>query len=367
MGFILKNLKKSSVSLSLCCWSHLLCSLCCQAERLQLGSGGQTEPCGKTGPCLHCSQRPVGYWEATGRWRYWHYVNVNTFLYCTHWCWFWTEWLEKVLWIWQLMINEDVSTIFYSWPKKIRVGFEIIFLTVQKSHIFKRHMKCTFMSCQQLDKLTVEQITWCCLWLEICKKLSRLMMFFYLMKHLWLLRAHVLELSSAETSCYVMTEGQSHMTWVTVTYNQYNLPQPASFIPHIISPVILNCVLTSSAMLLFSSCNLHLFTPLMLNLYLGSFCLKSISHPTSSLSPSLSHTDVAVQLPDKKSIIMYVTSLFAVLPKDVSMEAIREVETLPRKFKAEAEDSGPGLSAQVKYTVWYFTCDMIQKDNMTSF
>uniref|UniRef100_A0A672HVP3 Utrophin n=1 Tax=Salarias fasciatus TaxID=181472 RepID=A0A672HVP3_SALFA len=54
--------------------------------------------------------------------------------------------------------------------------------------------------------------------------------------------------------------------------------------------------------------------------------------------------DVAVQLPDKKSIIMYITSLFAVLPKDVSMESIREVETLPRKFKAEAEDSGPGLS-----------------------
>uniref|UniRef100_A0A672HW03 Utrophin n=1 Tax=Salarias fasciatus TaxID=181472 RepID=A0A672HW03_SALFA len=49
--------------------------------------------------------------------------------------------------------------------------------------------------------------------------------------------------------------------------------------------------------------------------------------------------DVAVQLPDKKSIIMYITSLFAVLPKDVSMESIREVETLPRKFKAEAEDS----------------------------
>uniref|UniRef100_A0A7N9AK67 Utrophin n=1 Tax=Mastacembelus armatus TaxID=205130 RepID=A0A7N9AK67_9TELE len=58
--------------------------------------------------------------------------------------------------------------------------------------------------------------------------------------------------------------------------------------------------------------------------------------------------DVAVQLPDKKSILMYVTSLFAVLPKDVSMEAIREVETLPRRFKAEAEDSGPGLSAQTE-------------------
>uniref|UniRef100_A0A3Q1BQY5 Utrophin n=1 Tax=Amphiprion ocellaris TaxID=80972 RepID=A0A3Q1BQY5_AMPOC len=60
--------------------------------------------------------------------------------------------------------------------------------------------------------------------------------------------------------------------------------------------------------------------------------------------------DVAVQLPDKKSIIMYITSLFAVLPKDVSMEAIREVETLPRKYKVEAEDSGPRLSAQVKRT-----------------
>uniref|UniRef100_A0A3Q2YEX8 Calponin-homology (CH) domain-containing protein n=1 Tax=Hippocampus comes TaxID=109280 RepID=A0A3Q2YEX8_HIPCM len=57
--------------------------------------------------------------------------------------------------------------------------------------------------------------------------------------------------------------------------------------------------------------------------------------------------DVAVQLPDKKSILLYVTSLFAALPKDVNMESIREVETLPRRFKVEAEDSCPGLSAQV--------------------
>uniref|UniRef100_A0A3P9A6P6 Utrophin n=1 Tax=Esox lucius TaxID=8010 RepID=A0A3P9A6P6_ESOLU len=53
--------------------------------------------------------------------------------------------------------------------------------------------------------------------------------------------------------------------------------------------------------------------------------------------------DVAVQLPDKKSIIMYVTSLFAVLPKDVTMEAIREVETLPRRYKVEPHES-QGLS-----------------------
>lgn len=57
---------------------------------------------------------------------------------------------------------------------------------------------------------------------------------------------------------------------------------------------------------------------------------------------------------------MYVTSLFAVLPKDVSMEAIREVETLPRKYKVESGDSGPGLGAQVKFT----TRDMIQ-DKLT--
>lgn len=48
---------------------------------------------------------------------------------------------------------------------------------------------------------------------------------------------------------------------------------------------------------------------------------------------------------------MYITSLFAVLPKDVSMEAIKEVETLPRKYKVESEDSGSGLGAKVKYRV----------------
>ncbi|TNN48030.1 Dystrophin [Liparis tanakae] len=40
--------------------------------------------------------------------------------------------------------------------------------------------------------------------------------------------------------------------------------------------------------------------------------------------------DVALPHPDKKSVIMYVTSLFQVLPQSVSMEAIQEVETLPR-------------------------------------
>uniref|UniRef100_A0A8B9J9S4 Utrophin n=1 Tax=Astyanax mexicanus TaxID=7994 RepID=A0A8B9J9S4_ASTMX len=57
--------------------------------------------------------------------------------------------------------------------------------------------------------------------------------------------------------------------------------------------------------------------------------------------------DVAVQLPDKKSILMYVTSLFAVLPNDVTMDDIREVETLPRKYKV---DESQPLSSQVGST-----------------
>ncbi|TKS66188.1 Dystrophin [Collichthys lucidus] len=52
--------------------------------------------------------------------------------------------------------------------------------------------------------------------------------------------------------------------------------------------------------------------------------------------PSSTATDVAVPHPDKKSVIMYVTSLFQVLPQSVSMEAIKEVETLPRGAVASA-------------------------------
>ncbi|XP_004086056.1 dystrophin isoform X2 [Oryzias latipes] len=52
--------------------------------------------------------------------------------------------------------------------------------------------------------------------------------------------------------------------------------------------------------------------------------------------------DVAVPSPDKKSIIMYVTSLFRVFPQSVSMEAIQEVEKLSAAFtgagRAEAEE-----------------------------
>lgn len=128
-------------------------------------------------------------------------------------------------------------------------------------------------------------------------------------------------------------ERHLHLTCVTVSFNQCNLLQPAIF---------------------FSS---------FLTFHFPSNPLLSPSTATS-FHPSILHTafictsdllcppppDVAVQLPDKKSIIMYVTSLFAVLPKDVSMEAIREVETLPRKYKVETEDAAAGFSAQVKYT-----------------
>lgn len=55
--------------------------------------------------------------------------------------------------------------------------------------------------------------------------------------------------------------------------------------------------------------------------------------------------DVAVQLPDKKSIIMYLTSLFEVLPQQVTIDAIREVETLPRKYKKECEEGDVNIQS----------------------
>ncbi|XP_069746216.1 dystrophin isoform X6 [Narcine bancroftii] len=50
--------------------------------------------------------------------------------------------------------------------------------------------------------------------------------------------------------------------------------------------------------------------------------------------------DVATAHPDKKSIIMYITSLFQVLPQQVTIEAIQEVETLPRQPKVTQEEQG---------------------------
>lgn len=42
---------------------------------------------------------------------------------------------------------------------------------------------------------------------------------------------------------------------------------------------------------------------------------------------------------------MYLTSLFEVLPQQVTIDAIREVETLPRKYKKECE--GEEINIQV--------------------
>ncbi|KAM5290132.1 dystrophin isoform 2-T2 [Glossophaga mutica] len=48
--------------------------------------------------------------------------------------------------------------------------------------------------------------------------------------------------------------------------------------------------------------------------------------------------DVATTYPDKKSILMYITSLFQVLPQQVSLEAIQEVEMLPRPSRVTREE-----------------------------
>ncbi|XP_037248150.1 utrophin isoform X5 [Falco rusticolus] len=73
----------------------------------------------------------------------------------------------------------------------------------------------------------------------------------------------------------------------------------------------------------------------------------SIAKNHLGIEKLLDPEDVAVQLPDKKSIIMYLTSLFEVLPKQVTMEDIREVETLPRRYKQECEDGEFNLQQAV--------------------
>ncbi|XP_066434053.1 dystrophin isoform X1 [Eleutherodactylus coqui] len=47
--------------------------------------------------------------------------------------------------------------------------------------------------------------------------------------------------------------------------------------------------------------------------------------------------DIATAHPDKKSILMYVTTLFQVLPQKVSIESLRELETLPRQIISPEE------------------------------
>ncbi|KAG9349621.1 hypothetical protein JZ751_028069, partial [Albula glossodonta] len=55
--------------------------------------------------------------------------------------------------------------------------------------------------------------------------------------------------------------------------------------------------------------------------------------------------DVATSHPDKKSIIMYITSLFQVLPHGVSMEALQEVETLPMAAGTQQAEAPPAPRA----------------------
>ncbi|XP_031236255.1 utrophin isoform X3 [Mastomys coucha] len=71
------------------------------------------------------------------------------------------------------------------------------------------------------------------------------------------------------------------------------------------------------------------------------------AHTYLGIEKLLDPEDVAVHLPDKKSIIMYLTSLFEVLPQQVTIDAIREVETLPRKYKKECEEEGINIQSAV--------------------
>lgn len=69
-------------------------------------------------------------------------------------------------------------------------------------------------------------------------------------------------------------------------------------------------------------------------------------------------TDVATAYPDKKSILMYITSLFQVLPQQVSIEAIQEVEMLPKPARVTREEH-----FQLHHQMHYSQQVKCQKDN----
>lgn len=66
-------------------------------------------------------------------------------------------------------------------------------------------------------------------------------------------------------------------------------------------------------------------------LILGTFNVHNLRWMTHTYV-SFSFPDIATAHPDKKSILMYVTSLFQVLPQKVSIESFRELDTLPRQI-----------------------------------
>ncbi|KAI4901901.1 hypothetical protein NFI96_022255 [Prochilodus magdalenae] len=74
----------------------------------------------------------------------------------------------------------------------------------------------------------------------------------------------------------------------------------------------------------------------------------SVAERHLGIEQLLDPEDVATAHPDKKSIIMYITSLFQVLPHGVSMEAIQEVETLPRTIVTKEEQFH--FQAQQRYS-----------------
>ena len=62
---------------------------------------------------------------------------------------------------------------------------------------------------------------------------------------------------------------------------------------------------------------------------------------------------------------MYLTSLFEVLPQQVTIDAIREVETLPRKYKKECEEGEINIQVHVNFYLfdlpYLFFCKVLGK------
>ncbi|NXQ68732.1 DMD protein, partial [Quiscalus mexicanus] len=86
----------------------------------------------------------------------------------------------------------------------------------------------------------------------------------------------------------------------------------------------------------------------------------SIAKQHLGIDKLLDPEDVATAYPDKKSILMYVTSLFQALPQQVTMEAIREVEMLPRHTRITKEEHvevhEQHFSQEVSFTFLLSSC-----------
>ncbi|XP_075059751.1 utrophin isoform X2 [Mixophyes fleayi] len=123
------------------------------------------------------------------------------------------------------------------------------------------------------------------------------------------------------------------LSWVRQSTRPYNQVNVLNFTTSWTDGLALNALLHRHKPDLFSWEEVTKLSPLERLDHAFIFAKKHLG-----IEKLLDPEDVAVPLPDKKSIVMYLTSLFEVLPHEVTLDDIHEVETLPRRYKGVCED-----------------------------